>query len=306
MGATVIQIHTQNSEFQYIETLRRNRAKRSKAGEFFVEGVRSIDQALRSGWQINALVFTREKRLSDWATGVLANANAQRHYELPARLLSELSQKEEPSELLALVAIPSDDLTRIPERENPLVVVLDRPIRPGNIGTVIRSCDALRVDGLIITGHSADLYDPETIRASTGSFFSVPSVRLPSHNELLPWIERMKTRHGGLQVVGTSAKAAVPIDAADFKGPIVLVTGNETHGLSEAYRSLCDADGNHPDERFGQLAQPGDCYEHHFVRGRPAEKRREIGPSMFSIRLKDLCYGQQKQTGRILDPSVLK
>ena len=175
MGATVIQIHTQNSEFQYIETLRRNRAKRSKAGEFFVEGVRSIDQALRSGWQINALVFTREKRLSDWATGVLANANAQRHYELPARLLSELSQKEEPSELLALVAIPSDDLTRIPERENPLVVVLDRPIRPGNIGTVIRSCDALRVDGLIITGHSADLYDPETIRASTGSFLACPA-----------------------------------------------------------------------------------------------------------------------------------
>lgn len=68
----------------------------------------------------------------------------------------------------------------------------------------------------------------------------MPSVRLPSHNELLPWIERMKTRHGGLQVVGTSAKAAVPIDAADFKGPIVLVTGNETHGLSEAYRNLCD------------------------------------------------------------------
>src|SRR5512138_404669 len=110
MGATVIKIHTKNSEFQYIETLRRNRVKRNKSGEFFVEGVRSIDQAVRNGWQINALVFTRDKRLSDWASGVLANAGAQWHYELPAQLLAELSQKEEPSELLALVAIPADDL----------------------------------------------------------------------------------------------------------------------------------------------------------------------------------------------------
>lgn len=203
--------------------------------------MRSIDQALRHGWQINALVYTREKRLSDWAAGVLARSNAQRHYEMPAQLLSEVSQKEEPSELLALAAIPTDDITRIPQGENPLVVVLDRPILPGNIGTVIRSCDALRVDGLIITGHSADLYDPETIRASTGSFFSVPAVRLPSHKALLDWLAEMKASRAGLQVIGTSAKAVVPIEAHDFRVPTVLVTGNESHGISEAYRALCDA-----------------------------------------------------------------
>jgi len=241
MTTTIIKINTKNSEFQYIETLRRNRVKRGQAGEFFVEGVRSIDQALRNGWQINALVYTREKRLSDWATGVLSRANAQRHNELPANLLGELSQKEEPSELLALAAIPTDDLSRLPQRANPLVVVLDRPILPGNIGAIIRSCDALRVDGLIITGHSADLYDPETIRASTGSFFSMPATRLPSHKELLPWLEQMKASHPSLQVIGTSAKAAAPINAHDFRVPTVLVAGNETHGISESYRALCDA-----------------------------------------------------------------
>lgn len=241
MTAITIKIHTKNDAFQYIETLRRNRIKRGKAGEFFIEGVRSIDQALRNGWQINALVYTREKRLSDWANSVLDRAGAQRHYELAASLLGELSQKEEPSELLALAAIPADDVSRIPQHDSPLVVVLDRPILPGNIGTIIRSCDALRVDGLIITGHSADLYDPETIRASTGSFFSLPTIRLPSHKELLTWIERLKARYAGLQVVGTSAKAAAPIHAHNFRAPTVLVAGNETHGISEAYRALCDA-----------------------------------------------------------------
>jgi TrmH family RNA methyltransferase len=241
MKPAVHKIHTNNSDFQYIETLRRNRVKRNKTQEFFVEGVRSIEQALSNHWEISAFVYSREKRLSDWAESILAGSPAKKHYELPAHLMKTLSQKEEPSELIAMVAMPGDDLARIPERENSLVLVLDRPILPGNIGTIIRSCDALRVDGLVITGHSADLYDPETIRATTGSFFAVPSVRLPSQRELLPWIERLKGRPRSLQVVGTSAKASIPLDEFDFTTPTLLVAGNETHGLSEAYRALCDA-----------------------------------------------------------------
>ncbi len=241
MSATVHTIYTKNSEFQYIETLRRNRVKRNKAGEFFVEGVRAINLAVENGWEINALVFSREKRLSDWAEGIIKKANAKRHYELEGPLLAELSQKEEPSELIALVAMPGNELSRIPEQENTLVVVLDRPMLPGNIGTIIRSCDALGADGLIITGHAADLYDPETIRATTGSFFSVPAVRLPSHTDLIPWLERLKRRAAGLQVVGTSEKGSIPIWGLNFTLPTVLLAGNETQGLSEAYREMCDA-----------------------------------------------------------------
>jgi len=224
-----------------IETLRRNRVKRSRSGAFFVEGVRAIDQALRNDWKINALVFTRSRRLSDWAETVIRTARAEIHYELTTALMQEISLKEEPSEIIALVAIPEDDLRRIPMRRNPLVVVLDRPVLPGNIGTVIRSCDALHVDGVVITGHSADLYDPETIRATTGSFFAVPSVRLPSHKELADWVELQRAKGIGLQVIGTSAKSKVPIDEWDFTRPTVLLAGNETHGLSESYRTMCDA-----------------------------------------------------------------
>ena len=171
----------------------------------------------------------------------MAHAGARTLYELSVPLMDMLSQKEDPSELIALVAIPPDDLNRIPLRRNPMVLVLDRPVRPGNIGTILRSADALRGDGLVITGHSADLYDPEAIRASTGSFFSVPSVRLPSHNELIPWIEALRKKAPGLQIVGTSAKAEQPIHQFDFTRPTVLLLGNETRGLSEAYREMSDA-----------------------------------------------------------------
>jgi 23S rRNA (uridine2479-2'-O)-methyltransferase len=239
MKPTLLKIFSANADFQYLETLKRNRTKRARAGEFFVEGVRNINHALKYGWRVNAWIYTREKRLSDWATGILAQSTANKHYELSVALLEKLSDKEEPSELLALVATPPNDLARIPIRADLCVVVLDRPASPGNLGTIMRSCDALGVHGLVITGHAADLYDPETVRATTGSFFALPTVVLPSHKELLPWLDSLRQRLPGLQLVGTSAKATQPISQHDFRAPTVLVVGNENHGLSESYRALC-------------------------------------------------------------------
>jgi TrmH family RNA methyltransferase len=83
-----------------------------------------------------------------------------------------------------MAEIPKDDLAKIPIKEDLLVVVFDRPSSPGNLGTIIRTCDALGADGLIITGHAVDVYDPETISATTGSLFSLPIVRLPSQKDM--------------------------------------------------------------------------------------------------------------------------
>lgn len=246
MKADITRINTENDKFQYIETIQRNRTKRNRAREFVVEGVRSINQVLRNHWTINALVYTREKRLSDWAEDVIERAETKIHYVMTIPLMHKLSQKEETSELIALVSMPADDLSRIPKRDNLLMVILDRPTNPGNLGTVIRSCDAFRVDGVIITGHSVDLYEPETIRASTGSFFSLPIIRLPSYKDLIPWFEGLYQCMDGFQVIGTSAKAETPIQNHNFLPPTALMVGNETHGLSEKSRFLCNAMVNIP------------------------------------------------------------
>ncbi|MFH2102951.1 MAG: TrmH family RNA methyltransferase [Chloroflexota bacterium] len=241
MKTKIIKIHSENNDYQYIETLGRNRTKRNRAGIFFVEGVQAITQAVDNHWEIDSLVYSRGKRLSNWAEGIIGNVNADRHFVLPIDLIGNLSQKQEPSEIIALVKMPLDDLSRIPVKKNLLIVVLDRPSSPGNLGTVIRSCDAMGVDGLIITGHATDLYDPKTIRATTGSFFCLPMVRLPSHRELIPWLEMVRTQLDGFQVVGSSAKAKIPLFEHDLGLPTVLLVGNETNGLSDNYQALCDS-----------------------------------------------------------------
>jgi TrmH family RNA methyltransferase len=236
----ILTVSSENQAFQHVETLQRKREKRQKHRELVVEGVRPINQALAHGWTIKALLYSREQPLSDWAEEVLARAHAPIHYHLALHLLRKLSRKTGTSELLALVAMPADDLARIPLRGNLLVVAFDRPASPGNLGTLIRSCDALGAHGLIVTGHAVDLYDPETISASTGSLFALPVVRLPSHKELIPWIAGVRATLGALQVVGTSEKADVGLAAHDFRPPTLLVAGNETWGMSAGYTALCD------------------------------------------------------------------
>ncbi len=240
MKPEIIRIYSENNQFQHVETLRRRREKRQRHREFFVEGVRPINQALANGWSINAFLYAPERPLSDWASTILRKSHAKIHFELPFELLDKLSNKTDPSELIAIIAMPEDTLARIPIHERMLVVVFDRPASPGNLGTLIRSCDALGVDGLIISGHAVDLYDPETISATTGSFFALPTVRLPSHQALAPWIEQVRAQFGSFQVVGTDEHGEPAIDEHDFTTPTLLVLGNETWGMSAGYRAICD------------------------------------------------------------------
>ena len=240
MTPRIIRVYSENNLFQYMDTLRRRREKRQHEGVFFLEGVRPINQALAHGWRVVTFAYAPERGLSSWAREILAQSRAETHVELPAALLAKLSSKSEPSELLALLAMPADDLDRLALAPDLLVVICDRPASPGNLGSIIRSCDALGAHGVIITGHSVDLYDPETISASVGSLFTLPVVRLPSPRALAPWMERVRERLGALTMVGCDEAGETRLWEQDFRGPTLLVMGNEKLGMSAAYREHCD------------------------------------------------------------------
>src|SRR5437588_3791625 len=105
MSPTTTRIYSANNDYQYVEALRRNREKRHRNREFFLEGVRPINQARAAGWPMRVFLYPRERQLSNWAEQVLATSLAETHYELPAQLFDTLSRKQEPSELLAIVAM---------------------------------------------------------------------------------------------------------------------------------------------------------------------------------------------------------
>jgi 23S rRNA (uridine2479-2'-O)-methyltransferase len=241
MPPRVLQVSTANTAFQRLDVLQRNRTKRHRYGEFVVEGVRAINGALAAGWSIRSFAYARGRDLSHWASSILEASDAESHLEMAPELFEQLSGKEDPSELLAVVAMRPDSVERIPLATGMTAVVVDRPGSPGNLGTLIRSCDAFGASGVIATGHGVDLYDPATIRASVGSFFAVPSLTLPSHREVVAWVGDVRASYPALAVVGTSAHAPVTLRDFVWSSEVILVVGNETSGMSHAYRELCDA-----------------------------------------------------------------
>lgn len=165
---------------------------------------------------------------------MLAEVDVERVAMAP-ELLRELAERDEVPELLAVVETPSDRLDRIRSHAQLLVVVFDRPTSPGNVGTLIRSADAFGAHGVVITGHAADVYDPKAVRASTGSLFAVPTVRAGGPADVLSWGHAR-----AVHVVGTDEAGTVDLDAHDLTGPTMLVVGNETTGMSNAWRDACD------------------------------------------------------------------
>lgn len=231
----MLRVTSRNAAFQQWQALLSNRVKRQRARQFIVQGVRPITLAVEHGWPLDAMIHDMSRPLSRWAQDMLAASGARRVAMAP-ELLAELGEKDDGApEMVAVAAIPPDDFSRIPGSTSLLAIAFDRPASPGNIGTVIRSADAFGAHGLIVTGHAADPYDPKSVRASTGSLFTVPVVRAASHADVLTWA---RTRSAA--IVGTDEKGDADVADTDLTGPAVVVIGNETTGLSEAWRQACD------------------------------------------------------------------
>jgi len=235
----VLRVTTRNARFQQWEALLGNRGKRQRNREFLVQGVRPITMAIRFGWGIRELLVNTDVQLSAWARETLELARAGQ-VAVSCELMAELGGKTEAvPELLAIVEMPADDLSRIPAGQRMLTVVFDRPATPGNIGTLIRSADAFGADGVIVTGHAADVYDPKAVRASTGSLFSVPAVRVAAPRTVLDWVTGLRDQGVPVQVVGTDEHGDLDAASYDFTQPTLLLIGNETSGLSAAWREAC-------------------------------------------------------------------
>ncbi|MEJ5946993.1 TrmH family RNA methyltransferase [Pseudokineococcus basanitobsidens] len=250
MARDVLRITTRNARFQQWEALRGNRSKRHRSGEMLVQGVRPVTVALERDWPLAAVVAPLDRRLSAWAQDVWdrADPTAERVRMAP-ELLAVLAEKEPDEdedgvELVLVARSAPDDLDRIPVGPDALVLVLDRPASPGNLGSSVRSADALGADGVVVCGRAADPTDSRALRASTGSLLAVPVVAVPAPSEVLAWVARHRDAGVPLRVVGTDEAGpdggGTDLDSLDLTGPTVLVVGTEATGMSAAWRRACD------------------------------------------------------------------
>ena len=198
-------VFSKNSTYQKFEVLKTNRNKRYRYNEFLVEGVRSLNEAVKNKWNIKSFIYDRNN-LSGWAKEMIANVKTDENFCLTAELMNDLSNKDDTSELMAIIEMREDKLENVPLSENPFIVLFDRPSNKGNLGTMIRSCDALGADMLIITGHSIDLYDPDVVVSAMGSFFNMPVIRIADNNDLFMYLNKLKEQYPNFLTVPHTSK----------------------------------------------------------------------------------------------------
>jgi TrmH family RNA methyltransferase len=244
-------IKTENAEFQIIQALKLSRVKRAALGEIFIEGTESIKQAVKARLELTRIIvaasrapvsgsgFAAQPGLSRWARELIRQNPGAGVLELADPLYEKLCDRANPSEMLVTARRRPPALEGLSLPKAPLILLFDRPSDMGNLGSTLRSLNALGGDALFILGHGVDVYDPKVIRSSLGSVFFTPVAALRSNDELGGFIAGQKKRNG-LKVWGTDSGGAVPLALAPLERPLLLIIGNEAKGMSVALQQFCD------------------------------------------------------------------
>ena len=223
------------------ETVKRLRALRDKKarrqeGLFLAEGLRIIAEARGSGRLPEIVAYSAEGARHPLAAEIIAATEAAGGdaIETTPEILSKMSGKDNPQMLLGAFRQEQATLAALDRAASPLWIAAQALRDPGNIGTILRTGDAVGAGGLILIDDCADPYSVEAVRASMGAIFTQQVVQA-RWEEFLPWF-----RHGPGQLVGTSLKATRDYLGVSYQQPCFLLVGNEQQGLPEAYETECD------------------------------------------------------------------
>jgi len=210
---------------------------RDQQNAFMAEGLKLVIDALDLGWSIRTLVFAKAGRGNAAVEKAAARTVAAGGtvLEVSEKVLAAVTRRENPQMVVGVFAQQTVPLRDIRARDGDVWVALDRVRDPGNLGTVIRTVDAVGAKGVILVGDTTDPFSLETVRATMGSIFAVPVARA-SQEAFLAW----RRDFPGL-VAGTHLKGAVDYRSVDFsRGPVLLLMGNEQQGLPDILAESCD------------------------------------------------------------------
>nr|WP_294168642.1 RNA methyltransferase [uncultured Sphingomonas sp.] len=224
-----------NETVKRLRSLRDKKARREQA-LFLAEGLRIIAEARDSGVLPEVLAFSSATGLHPLAAELIAATDAAGGdvIETTPDILAKMSGKDNPQVLLGAYRQPANRLADLDRSAAPLWLAAEKLRDPGNIGTILRTGDAVGAGGLILIDDCADPYSVEAVRASMGAIFTQQVVQA-RWDEFLPWL-----RAGPGQLVGTSLKTDTDYLSARYEQPCFLLIGNEQAGLPPEYEAECD------------------------------------------------------------------
>ena len=186
------------------------------------EGLFPVEEALASGWKLQCLFYT--KLPAGWEER--AETSALPWYEVPLPVLQKITATEDPQSVAALVELKQESLAAFAPGKG-LVLVLDQIRDPGNLGTLIRTADALGAAAVVMLENTADLYNPKVVRSTMGSLFHLPVFTGVKREELAAWCRKQQ-----VALWATALEGAEDVTKLQWPEKVALVLGSEAEGVS--------------------------------------------------------------------------
>lgn len=223
-----------NPAVKHARALRDKRDRRA-AGQFLAEGLRILTEAREAG-ALPATLFFAEREVHPLTAALIAATEAAGGEAIATSeaVLAKLSGKDNPGAVIGVYAELPTDLDRLDRAAAPIWLVAERLRDPGNLGTILRTADAVGAGGLILLDECVDPFSVEAVRASMGAIFTVALARA-SWAEFEAWL-----RAGPGQLVGLSLDTELDYRAPAYAAPVFLLTGNEAQGMPDAMAAACD------------------------------------------------------------------
>lgn len=220
----------QNQKVKQIIHLR-DRKDRDETGLFLIEGYRELLRYLENQGKLDALFICEEFFLGSNEKTLIKGflERGATVYNCSKQVFQKISYRDRPDGLLGIAPqkkLTFKDLEKKLEGKTPFLVVAEAIEKPGNLGTILRSCDGSGAHGLILVDKCTDLFNPNVVRASVGTLFSVPVVEATSE-EALSWLKEK-----GIEILAATPSAKVDFTKVDCKKPIAIAVGTEQLGLS--------------------------------------------------------------------------
>ncbi|MBR5603263.1 MAG: RNA methyltransferase [Bacteroidales bacterium] len=203
-------------------------SERREQNRIIIEGRREIERAVACGFIVDTLFVCND--ILKESVNIAANYVE----EVTLEVFEKIAYREGSDGLLALAIPKYADLKSFKPKKNPLIIVLETVEKPGNLGAIMRTADAAGVDAVIIADPRTDLYNPNAIRASIGTIFSVPLFACSSE-ECINWL-----RENDIKIYCTYLKASIDYLEADFRQGSAIVMGTEATGISDIWVDAAD------------------------------------------------------------------
>lgn len=224
-----------NPVIKDIRALVSQRKRRKESGLFVAEGLKLITDAMEAGWPIRTLVFGGEVRDQERVAKAAATARARGALVLDVSraVLTSITRRDNPQMVVGVFEQQWADKSRIAPTNGALWIGLDEVRDPGNLGTIVRTADAVGASGVVLIGDTTDPFAVEAVRATMGSIFHVPLARM-SRPDFLKW----RPKWAG-PMIGTHLKGAIDYRKAEYTGPVFLLMGTEQSGLGAEMADAC-------------------------------------------------------------------